>query len=261
MSRYSLGFFAEKTDVETGRSTKLPCGWKACIVVSVVLSGGAFFVAICKSYPRSNLDFDYIGIIIAILSLLVTALLGWQVYSVINLKETQNALDKSTNEANIIKRDFNNFKKYVDAETHANNAASLYILKRYIESILNTLKALQLYAEIESYTDKKDDIKRGIHLCVTNWATCLIAGQGKSKYSATPDFIDADDKKLYKIILKMLQDERPILSTTKINDDIKSLYDLMTKINTNGNDNHLDDSDIKIITDISQRNSPAVSDE
>lgn len=59
----------------------------------------------------------------------------------------------------------------------------------------------------------------------------------------------------------MLQDERPILSTTKINDDIKSLYDLMTKMNTNGNDNHLDDSDIKIITDISQRNSPAVSDE
>lgn len=223
------------------------------IVAAIVLLSLFFYYV----SPHNDSGSD----IVSALSILVTILIGWQIYSVINLKETQNALNKSTNEANIIKRDFNNFKKYVDAETHANNAASLYILKRYIESILNTLKALQLYAEIESYTDKKDDIKRGIHLCVTNWATCLIAGQGKSKYSATSDFIDADDKNLYKIILKILQDERPTLSIIKINDDIKNLYDLMKKINPNNeNPINLDSNDIKIISDIHQRNS-AVSDE
>lgn len=230
------------------------------ILYVIVFALAGWFAYICYRDLRFDAD-SSAGIIVSILGIMVTSLIGWQIYSVINLKEIQKALDKSTNEVNMIKCDFNNFKKYVDAETYANNATSLYILNRYIESILNILKALQLYAEIESYTYKKDDIKRGIHLCVTNWATCLTEGRGKSQYSATSDFIDADDKKLYKIILKMLQDERPILSTTKINDDIKSLYDLMTKINTNGNDNHLDDSDIKIITDISQRNSPAVSDE
>ena len=226
----------------------------ATIVAAIVLLSLFFYYVSPHNDSGNN--------IVSALSILVTILIGWQIYSVINLKETQNSLDKSTNEANIIKRDFNNFKRYVDAETHANNAASLYILKRYIESILNTLKALQLYAEIEGYTDKKDDIKRGIHLCVTNWATCLTEGRGKSQYSATSDFIDADDKKLYKIILKMLQDERPILSITKINDDIKSLYDLMTKINPNNNNNNntLNNNDIKIIIDIHQRNS-AVLDE
>ena len=94
------------------------------IVAAIVLLSLFFYYV----SPHNDSGSD----IVSALSILVTILIGWQIYSVINLKETQNALDKSTNEVNIIKRDFNNFKKYVDAETHANNAASLYILKRYI---------------------------------------------------------------------------------------------------------------------------------
>ena len=152
------------------------------ILYVIVFALAGWFASVCYRDLRFDAD-SSAGIIVSILGIMVTSLIGWQIYSVINLKEIQKALDKSTNEVNMIKCDFNNFKKYVDAETYANNATSLYILNRYIESILNILKALQLYAEIESYTYKKDDIKRGIHLCVTNWATCLTEGRGKSQYS------------------------------------------------------------------------------
>lgn len=41
----------------------------------------------CHYYPRTkNLDFDYTGIIIGVLSILITLLVGWQIYSNIYIK-------------------------------------------------------------------------------------------------------------------------------------------------------------------------------
>ena len=40
-------------------------------------------VALCNSHPRT-LGFDYLGLLVGILALLVTALIGWQIFIVIN---------------------------------------------------------------------------------------------------------------------------------------------------------------------------------
>lgn len=46
---------------------------------------------LCKEYPNnSNLGFDYMGVIAGILSLLVTILLGWQIFSIININRIKN---------------------------------------------------------------------------------------------------------------------------------------------------------------------------
>ena len=51
--------------------------------VSIIIS----VIALARVAPTQRLDFDYIGAIVGILSFLVTLLIGYQIYTVINVKE------------------------------------------------------------------------------------------------------------------------------------------------------------------------------
>ena len=54
---------------------------------------------LCNEYPRGeNLDLDYIGVIVGILSLLVTALLGWQIFNAITFENRIKKLEKKYKE-------------------------------------------------------------------------------------------------------------------------------------------------------------------
>lgn len=59
-------------------------------------------LSLCQLFPRTNLGFDYMGVIVGILSLLVAVLIGWNIYSVIDMKnlkeETERRVDKLINE-------------------------------------------------------------------------------------------------------------------------------------------------------------------
>lgn len=59
---------------------------------AIIISGVAIvisIIAICVACPHKvELGFDYQGVIVAILSLLVTVLLGWQIYNAIYIKES-----------------------------------------------------------------------------------------------------------------------------------------------------------------------------
>lgn len=64
-------------------------------IVAIALS----LAAIIISSPRTNLGFDYIGVIIGILSLLVTVLIGWNIFYALNMKSELNSkVDKLENE-------------------------------------------------------------------------------------------------------------------------------------------------------------------
>lgn len=60
-------------------------------IVSIVISSFALtlgIVAICLVAPRrGELSFDYMGVIVGILSLLVTVLIGWNIATVLNFKD------------------------------------------------------------------------------------------------------------------------------------------------------------------------------
>lgn len=56
--------------------------------LAVIVDTLLCFFLLFAFYPRfSDLNFDYMGVIVAILSLLVTVLIGWNIYSLIDLKE------------------------------------------------------------------------------------------------------------------------------------------------------------------------------
>lgn len=76
--------------------------WECCLVypflaVSLVMS----FIAICRTCPRSgeNLSFDYMGIIVGILSLLVGFLVAWQIYKTIEVDRKIEAVNNSSKDA------------------------------------------------------------------------------------------------------------------------------------------------------------------
>ncbi len=53
-------------------------------------------ICICNIFPRSeNLNFDYSGVIVAILSILITILIGWNIWNVIDMK---TYIDKAKNQ-------------------------------------------------------------------------------------------------------------------------------------------------------------------
>lgn len=67
-------------------------------LASLVMS----IVALVNKCPRcgDNLGFDYLGIIIAILALMVTFLVGWQIFSLINIKGIEDRVKEANNQVN-----------------------------------------------------------------------------------------------------------------------------------------------------------------
>lgn len=59
--------------------------WSNCLsIVAIVCS----IVAICISLPTNkSLGIDYIGVIVGILSFLVTMLMGWQIYNAVTIEQ------------------------------------------------------------------------------------------------------------------------------------------------------------------------------
>lgn len=62
-------------------------------IVSLVFSGAA----LCKTCPAVDLKFDYLGVIVGILALLVTVLIGWQIFSLVNINRIEERIRESDN--------------------------------------------------------------------------------------------------------------------------------------------------------------------
>lgn len=58
-------------------------------IISLLIS----IIAICVTCPNSEkLNFDYQGVLVGILSMLVTVLIGWNIYSIIDIKKIRDEL-------------------------------------------------------------------------------------------------------------------------------------------------------------------------
>ena len=63
-------------------------------MVAIIIS----IIAISKMAPTQSVNFDYLGAIIGVLSFLVTLLIGYQIYTVINVKEELKEVRKAREE-------------------------------------------------------------------------------------------------------------------------------------------------------------------
>lgn len=96
--------------------------WSNCLSIAAIVCS---VVAICVSLPSSpELGMDYIGVIVGILSLLVTMLIGWQIWNVIAIdKKIDNKITQVNNslrvEIDVTKKDL---IAYIQKENEQNNS-------------------------------------------------------------------------------------------------------------------------------------------
>ena len=82
-------------------SKELSTKHKWIIAVAITLSAVAIIlsiISICKTYPTQNQRLDYWGLILGVLALLITILVGWQIFSIINFQSAQKEIQEAKKE-------------------------------------------------------------------------------------------------------------------------------------------------------------------
>lgn len=120
----------EKADIHSG------IAWAITFALAAIIMS---IIAIATRYPRTDLSMDYMGVIVGILSLLVTVLLGWQIFQVIDLRKTKEEIDKR------IDVKFEDFNSYVDA-------TSFFNLCKMYHQTFNLLNQISLKTETKRPT-------------------------------------------------------------------------------------------------------------
>lgn len=64
--------------------------WRGMVLSLVAMLLSVF--AICVAVPRTEVSFDYLGLLIGVLGLLVTILIGWNIYAIIDFRQEKQRL-------------------------------------------------------------------------------------------------------------------------------------------------------------------------
>lgn len=95
----------------------------------------ANIIILCIEFPRSQeLSFDYIGAVIGVLAILVTVLVGWNVYSLIDIKHRSEIYEKNTQLLATLIGDV----KFMESNSSAITEYSLFRVYWYLSGKDNT---------------------------------------------------------------------------------------------------------------------------
>lgn len=120
------------TELSSGIAWSLLCSF-AAIVISII--------ALAKCAPSSQLHADYIGVIVGMLALLVTVLVGWQVYALIEIKAVLSRMRKAENE---LSKAENRLLKKIYKENANLSMMQAFSLIRGLENNLNENHILEV---------------------------------------------------------------------------------------------------------------------
>lgn len=110
-----LGLFIRKSC-----NKKNTCKYCCISLLLSILSCAFSIIVLCKCFPRiidiqDKTGFDYIGFIIGVLSLLITFVLGWNIFTALDLKKDWKYLERKTiREISQLKEERKLLKEYVD---------------------------------------------------------------------------------------------------------------------------------------------------
>lgn len=129
----------------------------ALSILSVIISASVAFIC-C---PRNNaIEFDYLGVIIGAYSLLVTALIGWNIYSLVDIKNMRKSIEETFRKRIVQQsKQIEEFTRsqVIDTQiaTNINNAIYYFQSSKYdgfLIAIANSLYLLQ-------YANNKDKVR------------------------------------------------------------------------------------------------------
>lgn len=126
-------------------------------LISAILSVSCTFPRIVDAVGK--LGFDYLGFIVGILALLVTVLMGWNIYQLINLKNIKKNYEARINE---VKKDFDDRVKDIESD----NFIETNVLYNILDSKIRNEPAQYLAACINSFYDLKQMKRFSIIKCI-----------------------------------------------------------------------------------------------
>lgn len=152
-------------------------------------------IALCRTFPTSPC-FDYMGIIVGILSLLVTVLMGWNIYTIIDTKS----------EVAKLKEERSRLQEYVKANRNYAIGITNFTNQKYgiaIGFLCSTAVKLNKINETEAVKDCLDIINNAIKVCKSRMGdiSYLETMYKKTKF----DFNRIDDERI-ETISKAIED-------------------------------------------------------
>ena len=192
---------------------------------------------LCMHFPRiidSNLGFDYMGIIVGILSLLVTVLVGWNIFNTLEFKKELEQIKKNSEEKEKMLKELKEEIEKTLKELKEEKEKTLKELKEEIDDNFEeySCKGYETFAEIGIEFAKisissllKDTRKTAISNTIRNIVTAIRFYAQAEKYN------DADEA--INLILSIPKKEYNQLSQNEKNE-------IMNKIKTISNPNKLE---------------------
>lgn len=177
--------------------------WATTIINTLFILFNLYYT--CHWYSRvPDLDFDYIGVIVGILSALITIAVGWQIFYQLKIEDRLKDVAKTEVEkaaypvfkgiiGNTLKRDIEEVRYYINVKDY-NRALwiYIYILRGYIEledkdnvvGIVEQIDMLLHKNSICKYTFCFDGIKDALKLAIryTDSAYELLKELESNKY-------------------------------------------------------------------------------
>ena len=192
--------------------------WSNCLSIAAIICS---VVAICVSLPSApELGIDYIGVIVGILSLLVTMLIGWQIWNAMTIEkkisdEVKKVKDSISKEIeNMRNNNFNALQKLLFKATITD--INLYASKGDYNQVIESLKLLLCYAnsinEVDFYKNAAT---------VVAWAKYEIDGIVLS-HSDDRDIINSTfDGFVRKVLIQLPASDEVVKTLFTILDEIR----------------------------------------
>ena len=101
----------------------------------------------CNHYPR-ELGFDYMGVIVAIIGVIVAVVVGWQIYNLIHLDEIRRSTQNREKKFREFENKMNLLVDFLHAQSFQIRAHILWLDKKYIGCYIYNIFCLREYSRI-----------------------------------------------------------------------------------------------------------------
>lgn len=171
---------------------------------------------ICTHFPRvpDNLGFDYMGIIVGILSFLITLLIGWNIFSVIDFNKKVEVIIENNNKLKEEREVAN--KKFLEMKDDLDNLQADMTFRSILNNAYNYRSVEKEHYVIDEYIDAlnvaiKDKLKDNritiainmLHSFLKEQNVVRILPERKEFYCDILDEIHPKNERIYFIIDKI----------------------------------------------------------
>lgn len=192
--------------------------WGVLLSILGIMNLVLLIPLLCIHFPRiidNNLGIDYLGIIVGVLTILVTVLIGWNIYTIIDY---QKEISKTKKELNSIKQDINTLaNKTIQERTElfasiqkdfALISLRNYLMrvdKSFLSSIFTyTIKSVICYSYLKDYKQADDLIASLINAIPKETYNSIDNKDKLNIKEITKDIIDVNKLKNYNKLIEYI---------------------------------------------------------